>query len=128
MFNEPLFKKRSLGDKIDVTFAFIRHYFWKILKMVSIVSIPFCCILSFIIVYDIAVNDVPEAFSDSWHDTLNSMAGYDTILTKIRRWTQKCQWGSCSHRARAFFIAGWRTLHGQTHSVWKEIIFPRRIF
>lgn len=87
MFREPLYKKRSLGDKVDVTFAFIRENFRQIMKTAILLSIPFCCILSFTIVYGIAINDVQRAMPDSWYEgddsTGNTIFSFFTIITDI---------------------------------------------
>ena len=74
MFNEPLYKKRSLGDKMDVTFAFIRENFRMIMTFVVIVSIPFCLILSFILVYDIALKDIRDALINPTYEHYDSLS------------------------------------------------------
>ncbi len=45
MFKEPLYQIRNNGDKIDVTFAFVRENFKSVLKSCMLYSLPFSLLL-----------------------------------------------------------------------------------
>lgn len=70
MFNEPLYKKRGAGEKLDVVFAFIRENLRTVCRNVLTVAAPFCLLMAFILTFAIIGSDVLN--SDlAWLDFLH---------------------------------------------------------
>ena len=70
MFREPLYQRRSIGEKMDVTFSFVRENIGPILKSVTLFSLPFCLIITIVssltVVHDdLTMSGVEWNFADA---------------------------------------------------------------
>lgn len=81
MFNEPLYRKRSTGEKLNITFDFIRENFPDICRNVIVVALPFCILFAIVFLQAYMSKDVWNT-SVAWLDCIHiENSAFSTLYT-----------------------------------------------
>lgn len=80
MFSEPLYKRRSTGEKLNITFDFLRENFTAVCRNVLVVAAPFCIIFAIVFLQAYMSSDVWNT-SMEW---LNVLHIESSTLTTLR--------------------------------------------
>ena len=79
MNENPIFVKRKLGEKMDVSFAFIREHLKMMVRLILPVSLPFAILMALLLTAE-------NIYNDTWrssHLTLHNAVDVDKVSTPI---------------------------------------------